>query len=111
MTLIELLDLAKDAKITFADCLAFIEKNYLYTPGAFKNGKLLNLPSENQGSAKVLYFAKLNKLSKEDTLLLFAEHFQNVLSYPQDKNHQNIRQFIENGWDGVDFDSEVLHLL
>ena len=67
-----------------------------------------NAADQNQGSAKVFAFAKLNELSKEDTLKLFAEHYQSVLDTPEGEDHQNIRQFILNGWDGVYFEGEVL---
>lgn len=93
---------------TFAEVIAYIEENYQYTPTAFKNGELLNAASQNQGSAKVLFFAQLNQMSKEDTLALFAEHYQNVLENPEADSHQNIRNFMKYGWEGVSFDGVVL---
>ena len=57
----------------------------------------------------MLYFARLNKLSREDTLLLFAEHYRAVLDDPEGTNHQNIRQFMENGWEGVEFEGDILN--
>lgn len=73
-----------------------------------KNGDTYNEATQNQGSAKVLAFGRLNNLSKEDTLLLFAEHYQSVLDKPDASDHQNIRQFMANGWDGVVFEGEAL---
>lgn len=93
---------------TFAEIIAYIEENYQYTPTAFKNGELLNAASQNQGSAKVLFFAQLNQMSKEDTLALFAEHYQNVLENPTADSHQNIRNIMKYGWEGVSFDGVVL---
>ncbi|GAB3429264.1 HopJ type III effector protein [Niabella aquatica] len=90
--------------IKFADVIAFIEKHYSHTPTAFQNGQQYNTAAENQGSAKILAFAKLNHLSKEDTLKLFAEHYYAVLAAPEASSHQNIRQFIQNGWDGIVFE-------
>lgn len=92
----------------FKDVIAYIDSHYTHTPTAFKNGAQDNLATENQGSAKVLYFAQLQQLSQADTLALFAEHYQNVLATPNDQNHQNIRQFIQHGWNGVIFSGVVL---
>ena len=92
----------------FADVIAFIEENYTYTPSAFTNGNQENAVDQNQGSAKVFAFAKMNNLTQDDTLKLFAEHYETVLQTPNGTDHNNIRQFIENGWDGVRFENEVL---
>lgn len=95
-------------QISFAGVLAHIEEQYTHAPTAFKNGEQYNAATENQGSAKVLYYAKLNNLHKEETLRLFAEHYQNVLDNPGAGNHQNICQFIQKGWEGVVFEGVVL---
>ncbi|WLF83984.1 HopJ type III effector protein [Moraxella sp. ZY210820] len=99
---------AQNQQIQFSDVIAFIEARYTHTPTAFKNGANQNQATENQGSAKVLYFAQLNGLSAEQTLPLFAEHYQAVLATPEATDHQNIRQFIQHGWNGVTFDGVVL---
>lgn len=104
----DFLELIKNKEIKFSGVITFIESNYEYTPTAFKNGDLFNESTQNQGSAKVFYYAKLNNLSVEDTLVLFAEHYQNVLETPVGDNHQNIRQFMKNGWEGVTFEGEAL---
>ncbi|WP_114788856.1 HopJ type III effector protein [Niabella yanshanensis] len=103
-----LLSQLNNKEIKFSDILQFIEAHYTHTPAAFKNGEQLNAASENQGSAKVLRFAQLNKLSETDTLKLFAEHYDDVVATPNAVNHQNIRQFMQWGWEGVRFDSEAL---
>ncbi|MGN0002824.1 MAG: HopJ type III effector protein [Sphingobacterium composti] len=108
MSLNNLLHQLSAKQIFFLDVLAFIEANYNYTPSAFKNGNQQNAATENQGSARVLFFAKINNLSKEDTLSLFAEHYDAVLNSPEGNDHQNIRQFMANGWDAVSFDNAVL---
>lgn len=92
----------------FADVITYIEDNYTYTPSAFVNGGQENAVDQNQGSAKVFAFAKLNNFSEDDTLKLFAEHFQAVLENPEGTDHNNIRQFMQNGWEGVKFENEVL---
>lgn len=103
-----LLQNAEQQQIQFSDVIAFIEARYQHTPTAFSNGANQNQATENQGSAKVLYFAQLNGLSKEQTLSLFVEHYQAVLNTPDGTDHQNIRQFMQHGWAGVQFDGTVL---
>lgn len=85
----------------FADVLAFIDANYAYQATAFDNGSLHNSQDQNQGSAKVFSLGKLQGLSAAQTLQLFAEHYQAVLATPDGNDHQNIRQFIQHGWAGI----------
>lgn len=92
----------------FSDVLAFIEAAYTHTPTAFKNGLQHNAATENQGSAKVFSFAQLKGLDQAQTLSLFAEHYASVLATPDATDHQNIRQFMLNGWDGIEFDGTAL---
>ncbi|MFW2153809.1 HopJ type III effector protein, partial [Acinetobacter gyllenbergii] len=74
----------------------------------FKNGQQHNAATENQGSAKVLSFAKIEGLDQAQTLNLFAEHYASVLATPESTDHQNIRQFMQHGWDGVTFEGQAL---
>ncbi len=104
-TLIEKL---KDHSLPFKAVIEWIETNYQHQPAAFKNGEAYNEASQNQGSAKVFAFAQLNNLSKEDTLYLFAEHYQSVLNTPDGTDHQNIRQFMAHGWSGITFEGPAL---
>ncbi len=53
------------------------------------------------GSAKVFSFAQLQGLNQTQTLSLFAEHYASVLATPDATDHQNIGQFMLNGWDGI----------
>lgn len=94
--------------LLFKETLDFIDALYQHTPTAFRNGEVFNEAGQNQGSAKVFAFAKMNQLSQPATLLLFAEHYRSVLDDPQGTSHQNIRQFMIHGWDGIAFDGEVL---
>jgi hypothetical protein len=98
----------KQQSITFSDVIAFIEARYKHTPTAFKNGETYNEATQNQGSAKVFAFAQMNNLSVDDTLTLFAEHYQSVLAHPDATDHQNIRQFMAHGWAGIQFEGEAL---
>lgn len=108
MDINNLLESLRLKKVVFKDVLAFIDESYVTKTSAFKNGFQNNQENENQGSARVLFFAKLNNLTKEDTLELFAEHHDVVKNNPEGTDHQNIRQFQLNGWDGVTFERTVL---
>ena len=98
----------KDNSLSFKEVIEFIETYYQHQPTAFKNGELHNEATQNQGSAKVFTFAQLNELDKEDTLYLFAEHYQSVLNSPDGADHQNIRQFMIHGWPGIVFEGQAL---
>jgi hypothetical protein len=100
----------KQNSLPFSEVIKFIETYYQHQPTAFKNGDAFNEATQNQGSAKVFAFAKINNLSAEDTLYLFAEHYQSVLANPDGTDHQNIRQFMAHAWPGVVFEGEVLTL-
>lgn len=106
--LTSLIEKLKQNAITFKEVIEFIETYYQHQPTAFKNGEAYNEATQNQGSAKVFSFAQLNNLSKEDTLYLFAEHYQAVLNTPAGTDHQNIRQFMANGWAGISFEGQAL---
>ena len=96
-------------KIIFKDVIAYIDENYDFTPTKFTNGNTINEVNQNNGSCKVFSFAQLKNLSKEQTLSLFGEFYrEDVLNNPDGTDHQNIRNFIEFGWDGISFDGEAL---
>ena len=103
-----LINKLKENSTSFKEVIEFIEANYQHQPTAFKNGEAYNEATQNQGSAKVFAFAQLNNLSKEDTLYLFAEHYRSVLNNPNGADHQNIRQFMAHGWDGINFEGQAL---
>ncbi|WP_288382887.1 HopJ type III effector protein [uncultured Acinetobacter sp.] len=103
-----LLQQLQNGEAKFADVLAHIEAHFVHTPTAFQNGAQSNAATENQGSAKVLSYAKIEGLNQADTLSLFAEHYAAVLNTPEETDHQNIRQFMQHGWDGVAFEGEAL---
>ncbi len=104
----DLLAQLKLKQTNFIDVVAFIENHYHHIPTAFKNGAIYNEATQNQGSAKVFSFAQQNELSETDTLSLFAEHYQAVLEAPIGTDHQNIRQFMANGWAGIVFEGTAL---
>ena len=97
--------------ITFQETIEVIDSNYSFTPTTFKNGNQLNNAGENNGSCKIFAFAKINNLEKDATLSLFGSYyFDDVLKNPDGIDHQNIRNFIIFGWDGISFDGEALEL-
>jgi len=101
---------SKEGSLQFKEVIEFIETYYQHTPTAFKNGAQYNEATQNQGSAKVFAFAQLNNLNREDTLYLFAEHYQSVLANVDGTDHQNIRQFMVHGWSGIVFEGQALVL-
>lgn len=97
--------------ITFPETIAIIEENYDFTPTAFDNGTQHNAVGENSGSCKLFAFAQLQNLSQSKTLACFgAYYFEEVLENPEGTNHQNIRNFMKTGWDGIRFEGEALAL-
>lgn len=96
-------------ELNFSDTINTIEANYNFTPAAFKNGDLQNSDSQNLGSCKVFSFAIKQKFTKEETLTCFAQYyFIDVLENPNGTDHQNIRNFINTGFEGLVFDNETL---
>lgn len=95
--------------IDFKEVIAFIDEHYDFTPTKFTNGNTVNEADQNNGSCKVFSFAKLNDLSKEETLNLFGEFYRkDVLQNPEGTDHQNIRNFMEFGWEGISFEGKAL---
>lgn len=94
--------------LSFAEVIATIDANYSFTPSFFKNGDVVNEENQNNGSCKVFSFAKMHQLSEKETLFLFGEHYQKVLETPSDADHQNIRNFMKFGWNGIAFEKEAL---
>ena len=96
---------AKPESILFSETLETIESNYDYIPTNFTNGSQLNKAGENVGSCKILAFAYINNLTMTETLNCFGHYFrEDVIGNPVGNNHQNIRQFILDGFDGLKFD-------
>jgi len=73
----------------------------------FKNGDMVNKSGENEGSAKVLSYAALSNLDKETTLKLWGQYYREVLDDPEGDSHQNIRNFMKYGWEGVPFENGI----
>ncbi len=95
--------------IEFNDTMSIIDSMYDFTPTSFKNSDLVNEAGQNSGSCKIFSFATLHNLTPEQTLSCFGSYFRDdVLKYPENRDHQNIRNFMKTGWSGIKFDSEPL---
>ena len=97
------------AEVVFTETMAVIETIYNFTPSSFKNGSIQNSATENLGSCKVFAFALKQQLTKEETLACFGQYyFKDVLENPTGTDHQNIRNFMQTGFEGLVFEQEVL---
>lgn len=94
--------------LQFADTLAVIADYYDYQATEFTNGSLVNAAGVNEGSCKVFAFAQLQQLTEAQTLNLFGEHYRDVLADPEGTGHQNIRHFMQTGWQGIHFAAMAL---
>lgn len=98
-------------QIEFTDTISTIDALYDFTPTAFQNGDLKNEEGQNSGSCKLFSFAKLQNFTVEQTLACFGAFYRiDVLKNPDATNHQNIRNFIKTGWDGISFEGIALNL-
>lgn len=100
-------------QISFDETIDAITQYYLYTPSRFSNGSsgdcIVSEAGSNEGSCKIFAFAKINNLSKQQTLHCFGDYYRHdVLQNPQSKDHANIRNFIIHGWQGIQFDKMPL---
>lgn len=111
MTISNLIEAVQKAEIVaFSEVIATIDTHFIFTPTPFTNGVVTNDANSNNGSCKVFSFAKMYQLNEKDTLFLFGEHYQKVLATPEEMDHQNIRNFINSGWEGISFEGNALEL-
>ncbi|MCK5831276.1 MAG: HopJ type III effector protein [Methylococcales bacterium] len=116
MTLINFLQKIKNNEVLqFDETISVITENYDYQPTGFSNGlgdnKVINEAGTNEGSCKIFAFAQLNQLDQQQTLNLFGDFYhKEVLQDPTGTNHQNIRNFINHGWKGINFAQPALTL-
>ena len=103
----ELLAQLQAGTAKFSDVLAHIEARYQHTQQLFKmvHSKTLLLKIK---AVQKFFFCQVTRLDQAQTLSLFAEHYASVLATPEGTDHQNIRQFMQNGWDGVKFEGQAL---
>lgn len=98
--------------VDFKETIDVITQHYDYQPTTFSNGltePVLNEAGRNEGSCKIFAFAQLHDLSAQQTLSLFGDFYRkDVLENPQGNDHQNIRNFIRDGWAGIVFQGQAL---
>jgi hypothetical protein len=96
-------------QIEFNDTMAVVEAHYEFIPAQFTNGDTLNEANQNNGSCKIFAFGLLNSLTESQTLSCFGQYYRDdVLGHPEATDHQNIRNFMKTGWDGIHFSSAAL---
>ena len=108
----KLLDTSPE-RIEFDQVMRVINDNYKYTPRRFVNGtgkdQIKNEAGSNEGSCKIFSFGKLNQLNEKQTLSCFGHYYrEDVLEHPDNTDHMNIRNFIQFGWGGIQFDGLAL---
>ena len=114
MPLTEFLQKIKNNElVSFDETIAVITENYEYSPTEFKNGlnnkQLINTAGTNEGSCKIFSFAQINQLNQQQTLGLFGDYYRkDVLGDPTGTGHQNIRNFMQYGWEGINFTQQAL---
>ena len=99
--------------VEFNDVIRTIEDHFTYQPTRFSNGldehKVINEVGSNEGSCKIFAFAQLSGLAPDETLACFGTYYRNdVLKHPEGNDHMNIRQFMQYGWPGIQFDGQAL---
>jgi hypothetical protein len=99
--------------VSFDETMAIIADTYRYQATEFSNGlndnKIVNPAGSNEGSCKIFAFAQLNHLDQQQTLSLFGDFYAlEVLNDPTGTSHQNIRNFIQYGWEGISFNQQAL---
>ena len=97
--------------IDFTEVMALIDQHYNFKETAFSNGQQKNAKGENSGSCKIFSFAILQKLNEAQTLALFGEYYRHdVLQNPSAQDHNNIREFMKNGFAGLSFEDTALSI-
>jgi hypothetical protein len=95
--------------IQFSDTIATIDANYQFIPTRFRNGEQINEAGQNSGSCKLFSFAQLQGLDSAQTLACFGDYYRvDVLQHPNAEDHQNIRNFMKYGWQGIHFAGQAL---
>ncbi|MBO1926596.1 HopJ type III effector protein [Thiomicrorhabdus sp. 6S2-11] len=109
MTIAELVHAAEQGPVDFQTTMQVIDNNYEFTPTAFTNGNTENAENTNNGSCKLFAFAQLNQISQQAALNLFGDFYtKDVLENPDGDDHQNIRNFMQSSFDGLQFTGQAL---
>ncbi len=116
MTLTYFLEKIKNNEnVSFDETISIITEHYHYEPTEFSNGlesnAFVNNAGSNEGSCKIFAFALIHQLDQLQTLCLFGDFYKiDVLEKPKDTGHQNIRNFMQDGWEGIKFVKPALNL-
>ena len=95
--------------IEFSETIDVIDEHYDFLPAKFTNNGTVNEENENNGSCKIFAFGLIHSLSKQQTLACFGRYYrEDVLDHPEGDDHQNIRNFMQAGWDGIHFSGAAL---
>lgn len=95
--------------IEFSETMDVIDSLYEFNPTDFSNGELRNRAGQNSGSCKLFAFAQKHGLDEQQTLACFGTYYrQDVLQHPGNDDHQNIRNFVKTGWQGIRFSANPL---
>lgn len=105
--------ITSNQEVSFNETIAIITENYDYEATEFTNGlaedTLTNASGTNEGSCKIFAFAQINQLNQQQTLSLFGDFYRkDVLDDLSGTGHQNIRNFIRYGWEGIRFKQPAL---
>ena len=84
-----------------ADTVKMIDNEFDYFEVPFNCGDAQNAINENATSGKIFSLALIAGLDKDTTLNLFGEVYRDLS--PSGSDHQNIREFIKSGIDGLKF--------
>jgi hypothetical protein len=96
-------------QVEFTEVIKVVTEHYRYTPTTFSNGSLTNESGQNEGSCKIFSFAQLNNLDQQQTLACFGAYYRDdVLGHPSGDDHGNIRNFMRQGWSGIEFKGQAL---
>ena len=96
-------------EVTFEQSIQVIDAHFDFHPVSFVNGETQNQAGQNNGSCKIFAFAQLQGLDEPSTLACFGQFYRDdVLNNPNGNDHANIRNFIQHGWAGIDFDGVAL---
>ena len=99
-------------QLQFQEIIDYIDAHYSFAPTAFTNGSLYNAAGQNNGSCKIFSFALLNQLTQEQTLHCFGHFYrEHVVQNPQGTDHQNIRNFMVSGFEGLRMEGVALRAL
>lgn len=97
--------------VEFSETISVIDSTYNFYETSFTNGDTKNEAGQNNGSCKIFAFGQLNNLTPQQTLSCFGDFYRvDVLQNPDNTDHQNIRNFMVSGWEGVSFSQQALKI-